>query len=102
VNLDHVQLAMPEGGEPSARWYFGDLLGMTEETKPTELVARGGCWFHEVAASCALDPAFVPQRKAHPAFAVEDLERLAARLTQAGTRRPMGLFRSGRKSVLHR
>lgn len=28
VGLDHVQLAMPEGGEPLAREFYGGLLGV--------------------------------------------------------------------------
>jgi catechol 2,3-dioxygenase-like lactoylglutathione lyase family enzyme len=34
--IDHVQLAMPAGGEDTARHFFVDLLGMTEISKPTE------------------------------------------------------------------
>lgn len=84
--LDHVQLAMPEGGEARARSYFPDLLGMNEEPKAAQLASRGGCWFR--LGSCVVhvgvDPDFVPQRKAHPAFAVADLEGVAERLIRAG------------------
>ena len=45
VAIDHVQLAMPAGGEAQARRFFLDLLGMQEIPKPTELTKRGGCWF---------------------------------------------------------
>jgi hypothetical protein len=43
--IDHVQLAMPAGGENSARQFYGRLLGMAEIPKPDELAKRGGCWF---------------------------------------------------------
>ena len=85
VNIDHVQLAMPEGGEPEARAFFVGLLGMREEAKPAELAARGGCWFRldTCRVHLGIDADFRPQRKAHPAFAVRDLDELAERLTSA-------------------
>jgi hypothetical protein len=43
--IDHVQLAMPSGGEDQARAFYGMLLGMREVPKPAELAKRGGCWF---------------------------------------------------------
>lgn len=43
--IDHVQLAMPSGGEPRARRFYGEVLGLTEIPKPPNLAARGGCWF---------------------------------------------------------
>ena len=39
--LDHVQLAMPPGGEERARYYFGALLGLVELEKPAGLGGRG-------------------------------------------------------------
>jgi hypothetical protein len=45
--LDHVQLAMPEGGEEKARQFYRDLLGIPEAAKPTNLALRGGCWFEQ-------------------------------------------------------
>ena len=40
---DHIQLAIPEGEEASARRFFQDILGMEEEEKPDPLRERGGC-----------------------------------------------------------
>jgi catechol 2,3-dioxygenase-like lactoylglutathione lyase family enzyme len=86
VRIDHVQLAMPRGGEPDARRFFVDLLGMTEEEKPEALRARGGCWFRSgpCVVHVGVDPEFSPQRKAHPAFVRADLPSLAERLNAAG------------------
>ena len=42
VGIDHVQLAMPEGGEETARAFYRDALGLTEVPKPADLAARGG------------------------------------------------------------
>jgi hypothetical protein len=35
--LDHVQLAMPPGGEQQARAFYRDLLGIPEIPKPADL-----------------------------------------------------------------
>ncbi len=83
--LDHVQLAMPPGGEAEARDFYGGLLGLAEIPKPAPLAARGGCWFAapEIEVHLGVQPDFTPARKAHPAFRVADLDALAARLAQA-------------------
>ncbi len=84
--LDHVQLAMPQGGEEQARAFYGELLGLPEVPKPSNLAARGGCWFERAALKIHLgiEPAFVTARKAHPAFLVEGLEELVDNLSKAG------------------
>ncbi|MGD8281545.1 MAG: glyoxalase [Gemmatimonadota bacterium] len=86
MRIDHIQLAMPVGHEDKARAFFVDVVGMFEEPKPESLQARGGCWFRQGACSVHLgvEDDFRPQRKAHPAFAVSDLQRLARTLTSAG------------------
>ena len=83
---DHVQVAIPAAAEPAARAFYGVLLGMAEVAKPAALAARGGCWFTSGAAVLHLgvEEPFQPARKAHPAFLVDDLDGLAARLTAAG------------------
>jgi catechol 2,3-dioxygenase-like lactoylglutathione lyase family enzyme len=45
IGVDHVQLAMPGGGEDLARRFYRDVLGLTEKPKPSHLAKRGGCWF---------------------------------------------------------
>jgi predicted enzyme related to lactoylglutathione lyase len=83
---DHVQVAIPAGSESNAREFYGGLLGMAEVPKPAALAARGGCWFTSGAAVLHLgvEQPFHAARKAHPAFLVDDLDALAARLTAAG------------------
>lgn len=85
--LHHVQLAMPEGGETAARAFFVGVLGMCEVPKPAALRGRGGCWFGSGAARLHLgvEAAFAPARKAHPAFRVDSLARMIARLEATGT-----------------
>jgi len=84
--LDHVQLAMPAGGESAARAFYHDALGIDEVVKPPHLAARGGCWFERGALKVHLgvDADFRPARKAHPAFIVSDLAALIATLKSLG------------------
>ena len=86
VGIDHVQLAMPEGGEPLARQFYDVVLGIPELPKPPHLAKRGGCWFEQGALKVHLgvEAAFQPACKAHPALIVEDLPALKAKLTAAG------------------
>jgi catechol 2,3-dioxygenase-like lactoylglutathione lyase family enzyme len=84
--LDHVQVAMPAGGEAAARVFFGGLLGLDEITKPAELAARGGCWFAlgSLELHLGIDTDFRAATKAHVAFRSEALTDLQQRLTGAG------------------
>ncbi|MEO9224258.1 MAG: VOC family protein [Acidimicrobiales bacterium] len=84
--FDHVQLAIPAGGEPAARTFYADVLGLTEIPKPEPLAARGGCWFQgdNVQIHIGADPDFRAARKAHPALLVDDLPALARALEAAG------------------
>ena len=85
VGLDHVQLAIPEGGEDEARRFFVEILGMAEVPKPANL-SPSGCWFEGGGARLhiGVDPDFRPAVKAHPAFLVDDLANLRERLEDAG------------------
>lgn len=86
LEIDHIQLAMPEGQEAAARRFYGTLLGLSEVEKPENLKKRGGCWFETggIKIHLGVEKDFRPARKAHPAFLVADLSRLVARLEQAG------------------
>jgi catechol 2,3-dioxygenase-like lactoylglutathione lyase family enzyme len=85
--LDHVQLAAPAGCEAEARRFYGELLELPEIPKPESLARRGGAWFRVGAQQIhiGVEQGFQPARKAHPAFEVDDLDALAARLAGAGT-----------------
>lgn len=86
TGIDHVQVAIPVGGEPTAREYYGTALGMEEIAKPPALAVRGGCWFSSGNAVLHLgvEEPFAPAKKAHPAFLVTDLDALAAALEEGG------------------
>lgn len=84
--IEHVQLTMPAGGEDSARVFYRDLLGLPEQPKPHELAKRGGAWFENatVKVHLGVEIPFVPARKAHIAFVVDDVADLAARARAVG------------------
>jgi len=92
IALHHVQVSCPPGGEAACRRFYADGLGLTEVAKPADLARRGGAWFRAYDALGAVsaelhvgvEDAFVPARKAHPAFVVDDLEGTAARLGSVG------------------
>lgn len=86
VAIDHVQLAIPVGGEGSARTFFVELLGFTELEKPPRLAVRGGCWFRSgaVEVHCGVEDPFQPAHKAHPALRIHGYEALCGRLAAAG------------------
>jgi catechol 2,3-dioxygenase-like lactoylglutathione lyase family enzyme len=86
VGIDHVQLAMPRGGEDRAREFYFGLLEIPEVQKPGALAERGGVWFQgdDVKVHLGVDPDFRAALKAHPAFLVRDLGALVQRLLAAG------------------
>ena len=82
--IDHVQLAMPPGGEADAIAFYETLLGIPQVPKPAHLAARGGCWFErgELKIHLGVEVEFRPAKKAHPALEVEGLAALVAHLRQ--------------------
>ncbi len=92
AGIDHVQLAAPPGSEEEARRFFGGVLGLEELPKPEPLAAHGGAWFAcgGQQLHVGIEPEFTPAGKAHPAFAVDGAERLAAVAARLGARRRRG------------
>jgi catechol 2,3-dioxygenase-like lactoylglutathione lyase family enzyme len=86
LGLDHVQVAMPTGGEDRASAFYAGVLGMTEIAKPDNLAARGGVWFAcgDAALHLGVEPDFHPARKAHPALLVDDLPAAVDACERAG------------------
>lgn len=80
IAIDHVQVAMPVGGEAIAREFYAGVLGLVEVPKPPVMAARGGCWFVAggVVVHLGAEAAFVPARKAHPALVRRDLRAFVA------------------------
>jgi catechol 2,3-dioxygenase-like lactoylglutathione lyase family enzyme len=86
VLLDHIQIAAPEGCEAAAREFYGAFLGMPEIEKPEPLRSRGGCWFQcgSQQVHIGVEPDFRPAKKAHPAFAANNLDELRQALLARG------------------
>ena len=89
IAIDHVQLAMPPGGEAMARAFYVEVLGMIEAPKPAELAGRGGCWFEsgDVRIHLGVESTeFKPARKAHPGLVCAAFDDLMARLMDEGVK----------------
>jgi catechol 2,3-dioxygenase-like lactoylglutathione lyase family enzyme len=86
ARIDHVQLAMPAGGEEPARSFYVNALGFTEQPKPPQLAGRGGVWFASgtVFVHLGVEHDFRPASKAHPAFGCADYHGLMAQLRALG------------------
>ena len=90
MRLHHVQVAIPAGGEPVARRFWVDGVGMTEVEKPEPLRGRGGLWVRHAGGAevhLGVEDPFVPARKAHPALLMDTvaaLDEVAARLADLG------------------
>lgn len=85
TGLHHVLLAMPAGREVEAIEFYEGLLGIPKTAKPPNLGGRGGCWFESdaVFVHLGVEDGFIPARKAHPAFEVDDIAALRRRLDAA-------------------
>jgi diguanylate cyclase (GGDEF)-like protein/PAS domain S-box-containing protein len=99
---------MPAGAEAvrAAERFYGEVLQLRRVAKPQRAVypvqnlpqagpqplevgapaGEEGCWFQGpcVTIHLGLEEPFQPARKAHPALLVDDLEAVAARITEAG------------------
>jgi catechol 2,3-dioxygenase-like lactoylglutathione lyase family enzyme len=86
IGIDHVQVAMPAGGEETARRFYAGVLGLDEIAKPSALALRGGLWFAcgSQQLHVGAEPYFRPAKKAHPALLVDELDEFLAALTALG------------------
>jgi catechol 2,3-dioxygenase-like lactoylglutathione lyase family enzyme len=84
--IDHVQIAIPQGGEADGRAFFGALLGLAELPKPHDMAVRGGCWFAagDRQIHLGVEADFRAAQKAHVALNTPGLDELRARLESAG------------------
>lgn len=86
--LHHVQLGIPPDSEAAARAFYVGVLGLVELPKPATLAPRGGLWLalQGTELHLGVEAEFRPATKAHPAFEVDDLGEIRARLERAGVR----------------
>ena len=84
AGIDHVQVAIPPCADDAARAFYGGVLGLPEIPKPAPLNASGGMWFTTGATQLHIGSQadFVPAKKAHPAFIVEDFAGFCAQLAR--------------------
>lgn len=84
--IDHIQLAAPVGSEDQAREFFQGILALEEVEKPEELQKNGGVWFSNghVDIHVGVEKTFVPAKKAHPAFEVNQIEEFSSFLQEKG------------------
>ncbi|MFD2829626.1 VOC family protein [Corticicoccus populi] len=82
TDFDHIQLAAPPQDEAKAREFFAGILNLKEIPKPDNLAKRGGVWFKvgDKELHIGIEDPFSPAKKAHPAFAVDDIEDLKIQL----------------------
>jgi catechol 2,3-dioxygenase-like lactoylglutathione lyase family enzyme len=80
LELHHLQIAMPKGGEAAAREFYGTVLGLQEVEKPEVLRGRGGLWFEAgaVRIHLGIEEPFVAAKKAHPGLRVASLAEAEA------------------------
>jgi trans-aconitate 2-methyltransferase len=88
VGLHHVQVAVPAGSEDALRTFYGGVVGLPEIPKPPVLATRGGVWFRvgPQELHCGVEAGFRPAAEAHPAFAVDDVEAMAAAVEATGAK----------------
>jgi catechol 2,3-dioxygenase-like lactoylglutathione lyase family enzyme len=84
--IDHVQIAIPVGGEEAAQPFYRDLLGLTQIPKPPAMAARGGAWYRagHIQVHLGVEADFRANDKAHVAFQVDDVAALATRAQAMG------------------
>jgi catechol 2,3-dioxygenase-like lactoylglutathione lyase family enzyme len=86
LRLDHVQIAIPVGGETRAREFYSGILGLTEVEKPASMAGRNSIWFAagSVNLHLGIEEEFHPAKRAHPALVVDDLDEIVAACERAG------------------
>ncbi len=83
--INHVQISIPAGQEDAARKFYGEVLGLEEIEKPESLKPNGGLWYNiaDVQLHLGIEENH-GQVKRHPAFEVEELEKIRAYLQANG------------------
>jgi len=73
--LDHIQICIPKGKENEARYFYTDIIGLTEIPKPESLIANGGLWYKIADIQLHIGTENeMNNSKRHPAFEVSNLE----------------------------
>jgi len=104
LGLHHVQINVPQSRAAEARRFFEGLLGFEKMPRPASLTnaRRDGMWYrcgdNEFHVFLASDGDFAENHSSHhPAFLVDDLTILRARLESAGVEVEEAVPISGRE-----
>ena len=75
--LNHIQICIPKGQEQKAREFYCGILGLKEIEKPETLKPNGGFWLemNDIQIHIGIEEMH-GQSKRHPAFEVQDLEKI--------------------------
>jgi catechol 2,3-dioxygenase-like lactoylglutathione lyase family enzyme len=86
LGLDHVQIAIPVGGEERAREFYAGILKFSEVEKPAAMAGRKSIWFvaGPVNLHLGIEAEFHPAKRAHPALVVDNLDEIVAACQGAG------------------
>jgi catechol 2,3-dioxygenase-like lactoylglutathione lyase family enzyme len=84
LSLDHVQIAIPVGGETQAREFYTGILGLTEVEKPAEMAGRNSIWFvaGPVNLHVGIEPDFRPANARIPRLS-SMISTISSRLASA-------------------
>jgi catechol 2,3-dioxygenase-like lactoylglutathione lyase family enzyme len=86
LGFDHFTIEGPSGKEQEIRAFYGGVLGLQERVVPEAL--QPSLWFAcgDLQLHIGLVPAlgFVPPRRGHPAFVVDDLAGLREECRKVG------------------
>ena len=76
LGIDHVQLAVPQGGEGDCRSFYLHVLGLLEIERPKVAEGRSFLWARAGLQQLhfRVDPGFSPAEFAHPGLIVADAE----------------------------
>ena len=89
IGIHHVQITVPRSVEADAKRFYGQLLGLSEISKPHPLLGRGGAWYQlgkvQLHVSVEdIDVAHNEMSRRHVCYFVDDLDAAQAALSNAG------------------
>lgn len=110
VSIQHVALTIPKDKAAEAKRFFGEVLALEEMPRPGSLseAGRDGIWYHisgeqELHIQLRDDPEWSASASdGHPAFIVDGLDELHARLEVAGLDIEEAIPIAGRKRFFAR
>ena len=85
-NYNRNLWSLLQENEEAGRHFYGELLGLPEVPKPSELAPRGGLWFRSegLEVHLGVEQDFRANTKAHVAFLVDDVAAITDRAVAAG------------------